>query len=797
MGTPIYDGATGFISPIPGLSGLGIPGVRQLAYGQLPPLPQSNSVGTPTLNTNLGAGNTGYAGYTNYDPLSAQSTFSLINPASFPTLNRTTGFTVSFNVAVTAETSNPNRAGFSVTVMSSDGAGIELGFKEEGANDRIFAQSADFIESEFITTNINAASTYVLTILDNSYTLSNGTQTLTGSLRNYNFNPLTSTPPLPFNPYISPNFLFFGDNTDQGNATFTLGSISADAFPVANPDNYTTDEDVPLNVATTSVLANDTDADQDLLSAILITNPANGTLTLNANGTFNYIPIAHFSGTDSFTYRTNDGTANSNNLATVEIAVNAVADSPTLTVTPVSGNANTAIPLNINAALVDSDGSENLALQIAGVPTSASLSAGTDLGNGIWQLTLAQLAGLSLTSSTLTDTNFNLIVTATSTEISNNNTASTSTTLNAIVNSVTPTPLPLSTALTLGLNPNNTFVIEGSSGQTQLKYSLVQGSSASVNEVGVVVLDNDSGTINGITPGQAGYQQAALSQGTVIFSALSNPPNGFGVVNQTRVLSVDASDRLLFYIVQNSTTDTVLADLAAGRTPPNIFFASSSFNTGGLDSLQVSDQGNGVFTLRWEDGVGGGSPNFNDLVFNVQTTTEPLTLGANLQGEPQHEAIDLRNQTAGLQAQFVVNREAAFDNFVGFYRVVDVNGGIDTDGNGTADVRPGEAGYAQAAIQQRVQNLDLTVANQSTATFTAQLEGGLIYAPFLIANGRPNALLDGNSSNDPAVYFPFLGANADGVDHIRLLGDNTFGFEDLSGGGDRDYNDVIVQVSFA
>jgi hypothetical protein len=349
----------------------------------------------------------------------------------------------------------------------------------------------------------------------------------------------------------------------------------------------------------------------------------------------------------------------------------------------------------------------------------------------------------------------------------------------------------------LGLNPNNIFVIEGSSGQTQLKYSLVQGSSASVNEVGVVVLDNDSGTINGSTPGQAGYQQAALSQGTVIFSALSNPPNGFGVVNQTRVLSVDASDRLLFYIVQNSTTDTALADLAAGRTPPNIFFASSSFNTGGLDSLQVSDQGNGVFTLRWEDGVGGGSPNFNDLVFNVQTTTEPLTLGANLQGESQHEAIDLRNQTAGLQAQFVVNREAAFDNFVGFYRVVDVNGGIDTDGNGIVDVLPGEAGYAQAAIQQRVQNLDLTCANQSTATFTAQLEGGLIYAPFLIANGRPNALLDGNSSNDPAVYFSFSGANADGVDHIRLLGDNTFGFEDLSGGGDRDYNDVIVKVSFA
>jgi len=45
------------------------------------------------------------------------------------------------------------------------------------------------------------------------------------------------------------------------------------------------------------------------------------------------------------------------------------------------------------------------------------------------------------------------------------------------------------------------------------------------------------------------------------------------------------------------------------------------------------------------------------------------------------------------------------------------------------------------------------------------------------------------------VYFPFLGANSDGIDHIRLLGNNVFGFEDLPSGGDRDYNDIIVRVA--
>ena len=40
-----------------------------------------------------------------------------------------------------------------------------------------------------------------------------------------------------------------------------------------------------------------------------------------------------------------------------------------------------------------------------------------------------------------------------------------------------------------------------------------------------------------------------------------------------------------------------------------------------------------------------------------------------------------------------------------------------------------------------------------------------------------------------------LGANGDRVDHIRLLGNNTWGFEDLAGAGDGDFNDVIVKMN--
>jgi len=45
------------------------------------------------------------------------------------------------------------------------------------------------------------------------------------------------------------------------------------------------------------------------------------------------------------------------------------------------------------------------------------------------------------------------------------------------------------------------------------------------------------------------------------------------------------------------------------------------------------------------------------------------------------------------------------------------------------------------------------------------------------------------------AYFAYQGINQDAVDHVRVLGNNTFGFEDLFGGGDNDFNDLVFQVT--
>ena len=51
--------------------------------------------------------------------------------------------------------------------------------------------------------------------------------------------------------------------------------------------------------------------------------------------------------------------------------------------------------------------------------------------------------------------------------------------------------------------------------------------------------------------------------------------------------------------------------------------------------------------------------------------------------------------------------------------------------------------------------------------------------------------------HDPSIIFTHVGANSEGVDHVQLLGANTFGFEDTSGGGDMDFNDLVVKTTIS
>ncbi len=114
-------------------------------------------------------------------------------------------------------------------------------------------------------------------------------------------------------------------NSNLAAVTLTIRPIGD--RPIANQDNFTTPENTALNVAAPGLLANDTDADGDPLTAVLVSNPTHGTLSLNADGSFTYVPTNHYTGLDSYTYRAADGATNSEPTAVI-ITVTPVNDPP-------------------------------------------------------------------------------------------------------------------------------------------------------------------------------------------------------------------------------------------------------------------------------------------------------------------------------------------------------------------------------------------------------------------------------------------------------------------------------------
>ncbi|MBR0778071.1 VCBS domain-containing protein [Bradyrhizobium diazoefficiens] len=117
-----------------------------------------------------------------------------------------------------------------------------------------------------------------------------------------------------------------GDGTTTSATQFVTITIDGkNDAPVAVGHSYVTDEDHPLVVPATGVLTGASDLDGDALHAILVNGPAHGTLTLNGDGSFSYAPAADYNGNDSFTYKINDGLADSD-VATVDIVVQAVND---------------------------------------------------------------------------------------------------------------------------------------------------------------------------------------------------------------------------------------------------------------------------------------------------------------------------------------------------------------------------------------------------------------------------------------------------------------------------------------
>lgn len=153
--------------------------------------------------------------------------------------------------------------------------------------------------------------------------------------------------------------------------------------------------------------------------------------------------------------------------------------------------------------------------------------------------------------------------------------------------------------------------------------------------------------------------------------------------------------------------------------------------------------------------------------------------------------IDLsnsENQTVTLN----VTSEAGFDNTAGFYEINEDGSVFDPETN--TNIAPGEDAYTEAALANRT-DVEISLPDRVPTEIVTEFEGGNFYGSFIVADGTIEELVDIETEGDPDIFFSVTEANFDGVEHVKEVGENLLGYEDLVNGGDLDFNDIAIEFS--
>jgi VCBS repeat-containing protein len=332
-----------------------------------------------------------------------------------------------------------------------------------------------------------------------------------------------------------------GDGTLTSNvATVAISVTAVNDVPVAAGDAFSTAEDTVLTVAAPGVLGNDADPDGDPLTAVLVTGPSHGSLTLNANGSFSYTPAADFAGSDSFSYRASDGSLSSNPV-TVTITVTATNDTPAGVADAYTTAEDTVLTAPAPGVLgndSDPDGDPLTAVLVTG-PSHGTLSLNVD---GSFSYTpAANFAGSDSFSYRATDGSLNsnpVTVTITVTAVNDAPTVTVAAgatcgkddhsgtialTVGDVENAATTLTVTASSS-NPGLVPTGNVVFAGSGDSRKLTVSAVDGRTGTAIVTVTVSDGQDSGQVE-VTVRQGGSGKDTITGGSgadLIFAQSNN-----------------------------------------------------------------------------------------------------------------------------------------------------------------------------------------------------------------------------------------------------------------------------------
>ena len=200
----------------------------------------------------------------------------------------------------------------------------------------------------------------------------NGTVVISGS-------DVVFTPDLNFNGTANFDYAISdGDLTDTATVTVTVNPVN-DA-PVADSQSISTDEDTPV-----AIVLSGSDIEGNTLAYSIVNGPSNGTLGTISGNEITYTPALDYVGSDSFTFKANDGMVDSPP-ATVSITVTAVNDSPVLALI---GNQTVDELTNLNFTVSATDPDNSLTYSLINAPTGATINPTT----GVFSFTPTEAQG--------------------------------------------------------------------------------------------------------------------------------------------------------------------------------------------------------------------------------------------------------------------------------------------------------------------------------------------------------------------------------------------------------------------
>lgn len=517
-------------------------------------------------------------------------------------------------------------------------------------------------------------------------------------------------------------------------------------LPTADAQAVRTAIDTPVAITLTG---DDGDVrSSEELRFLIESQPTNGTISdfNETTGTLTYTPNPGFTGSDSFVMAVSDqflgvvdvlprdpGTDNRlSGSATVSINVSAVAAPINLVLVATSDN-----------GVSDSDNytsAESWEITLTATPGAVV--------NVLVNDTTTQATEASAGEYRVTIPRENLVVGV--------NSISAEATLDGDTSSS-------ATALDVTFAPEmkGSYYVPGTFGVTQtLSVEWIARLGNSNNELGVYVVDDAAGRVNGLLPSDEGYAQAALIRATsqVLFASGS----GEGDAN---VVSLVGGQRVGFYLISNTSKATFLK-----LNPTNgerfavfsAFFSFAAANPRGDQHVQtVADAVNGSLLMGWDDQLRHGDQDFNDAVITIQSLDNPtVDVGEAIRipgGSTASIDVDFRLSPTGPYAPGRLAGE------LGVFPVDDIEGSV----NG---VSPGDFDYLDEVheVAQTIFSDELVGAAGSLS-----LDGGLYgfyYAPGM---SLEDVEIE-NPENDPevgdVVLFSFDTANPGNTEHFRLFG---------------------------